>query len=135
MIEVEELFALAFIFTILVAFQGLFIFIIFVLLSKQVRETYQSWWKAKVAESDFLSSYFGEKRLTLGTSTSVSKIIILHSHYYQCLIMICFFSQLLSATYRYLGPHILSPIFNQLLKIVNQTFKGVVKSPRNTSWY
>ena len=81
MIEVEELFALAFIFTILVAFQGLFIFIIFVLLLKQVRETYQSWWKAKVAELDFLRSYFGEKRLTLGTSASVSKTIRLHSHY------------------------------------------------------
>ena len=78
-IEVEELFALAFIFTILVAFQGLFIFVIFVLLSKQVRENYLKWWKAKVAESDFLSSYFGEKHLTLGTSASVSKIIRLHS--------------------------------------------------------
>ena len=42
-IEIEELFALAFVFTIFVAFQGLFIFIIFVLLSKQVREKYQSW--------------------------------------------------------------------------------------------
>ena len=84
---VIELFALAFIFTILVAFQGLFIFIIFVLLSKQVRETYQSWWKAKVAESDFLSSYFGEKQLTLGTSASVSKTIRLHSHYYQCFVI------------------------------------------------
>ena len=71
-IEVEELFALAFIFTIFVAFQGLFIFVIFVLLSKQVKENYLKWWKAKVAESDFLSSYFGEKRLTLGTSASVS---------------------------------------------------------------
>ena len=43
--------------------------------------------------------------------------------------MICFFSQLLSATHRYLGPH------NQLLKIINQTFKGVVKPPRKTSWH
>ena len=39
-IEVEELFALAYIFTIFVAFQGIFIFVIFVLLSKQVKENY-----------------------------------------------------------------------------------------------
>ena len=71
-IQVEALFALAYIFTIFVAFQGLFIFVIFVLLSKQVKENYLKWWKAKVAESDILSSYFGEKRLTLGTSASVS---------------------------------------------------------------
>ena len=65
-IEVEALFALAFIFTIFVAFQGLFIFVIFVLLSEQVRENYAKWWKAKVAESDFLSKHFGDK--TLGSS-------------------------------------------------------------------
>ena len=65
MIEVEELFTLAYIFTIFVAFQGVFIFIIFVLLSKQVRENYTKWWKAKVAESDFLSKHFGDR--TLGT--------------------------------------------------------------------
>ena len=63
-IEVEELFVLAFIFTIFVAFQGLFIFVIFVLLSKQVRENYAKWWKAKVSESDFLSKHFGEKSFT-----------------------------------------------------------------------
>jgi hypothetical protein len=66
-IEVEELFALAFIFTIFVAFQGLFIFIIFVLLSKQVKESYAKWWKAKVAESDFLSKHFGEKSIASTT--------------------------------------------------------------------
>ena len=71
-IEVEALFPLAYIFTIFVAFQGLFIFIIFVLLSKQVRENYAKWWKAKVAESDFLSRHFGEKSLTLGTTAMVS---------------------------------------------------------------
>ena len=63
-IEVEELFALAYIFTIFVAFQGLFIFVIFVLLSKQVRESYAKWWKAKVAESDILSKHFGDKSLS-----------------------------------------------------------------------
>ena len=67
-IEVEELFALAYIFTIFVAFQGLFIFVIFVILSKQVRENYIKWWKAKVAESDFLSKHFGDKSFTLRTN-------------------------------------------------------------------
>ena len=67
MIEVEELFALAFIFTIFVAFQGLFIFVIFVLLSKQVKESYAKWWKAKVAESDFLSKHFGDKSIAAST--------------------------------------------------------------------
>ena len=62
-IEVEELFALAFIFTIFVAFQGLFIFILFVLLSQQVRESYAKWWKAKVAKSDFLSKNFRESNV------------------------------------------------------------------------
>ena len=71
MIEVEELFALAFIFTISVAFQGLFIFIIFVLLQKPVRDSYAIWWKAKVVESDFLSKHFGEKMLT-SSSTLVN---------------------------------------------------------------
>ena len=58
-IETEELFALAFIFTIFVAFQGLFIFILFVLLSQQVRENYAKWWKSKVTKSDFLNKHFG----------------------------------------------------------------------------
>ena len=68
-IEVEELFALAFIFTIFVAFQGLFIFILFVLLQKPVRESYAKWWKATVSESDYLSKYFGQANLS---STLVS---------------------------------------------------------------
>ena len=67
MIEVEELFAVALIFTIFVAFQGLFIFVIFVLLQKPVRESYAKWWKARVAESDYLSRYFGEKIPTSST--------------------------------------------------------------------
>jgi protein-S-isoprenylcysteine O-methyltransferase Ste14 len=77
-IEVEELFTLAYIFTIFVAFQGVFIFVIFVLLSKQVRENYAKWWKAKIAESDFLSKHFGSKILTSGTGV-VSKLLKLNS--------------------------------------------------------
>ena len=62
-VEVEELVPLAYIYTIMVAFQGLFIFLIFVMLSKQVREAYTKCWRAKVNESDILSKYFREKTL------------------------------------------------------------------------
>ena len=70
--EVEGLFALAFIFTIFVAFQGLFIFILFVLLQKPVRDSCAKWWKATVSESDYLSKYFGQANIT---STLVSTAI------------------------------------------------------------
>ncbi len=58
--EVPALFPLAYIFTIFVAFQGVAIFVIFVPLSKQVREAYSKWWMVKVAESDILSSHFSD---------------------------------------------------------------------------
>ena len=45
-VEVEALVPLAYIYTIMVAFQGLFIFLLYVLLSKQVRDAYTNWWKA-----------------------------------------------------------------------------------------
>ena len=67
-VEVNALLPLAYIYTIMVAFQGLWIFIIFVLLSKQVRDTYKKWWRGKVNESDILSKYFGSK-YTLSTKT------------------------------------------------------------------
>ena len=56
--EVPVLFPLLYICTIFVAFQGVAIFVIFVPLSKQVREAYSKWWKVKVAESDILSRHF-----------------------------------------------------------------------------
>ena len=70
-VEVEELVPLAYIYTIMVAFQGLFIFLIFVVLSKQVGEAYTKCWRAKVNESDILSKYFGEK--TLSTLKSANR--------------------------------------------------------------
>ena len=82
-IEVEELFALAYIFTLFVAFQGLFIFVIFVLLSKQVKKNYVKWWKAKVAESDLLSKYFGNQGATLRGKILVGKI---NSHFSKLLL-------------------------------------------------
>ena len=74
-IEVDELFALAFVFTIFVAFQGLFIFVIFVLFTKQVRESYAKWWKTKVTKSEFLSKHFGENsKIDTLRTTMVSKL-------------------------------------------------------------
>ena len=71
-VEVEELVPLAYIYTIMVAFQGLFIFLIFVVFSKKVREAYAKCWRAKVNESDILSKYFGENSLSALKSTSRS---------------------------------------------------------------
>ena len=72
--EFPGLLPLAYIFTIFVAFQGLAIFIIFVPLSKQVREAYSKWWKVKVAQSDILSKHFGE--LTFTSSTKMVYALI-----------------------------------------------------------
>ena len=47
-VEVEELVPLAYIYTIMVAFQGLFIFLIFVVYPKEVREVYAKLWKKKL---------------------------------------------------------------------------------------
>ena len=68
-VEVDELVPLAYIYTIMVAFQGLFIFLIFVVLSKQVREAYAKCWREKVNKSDILSRYFG----TLSTLKSTNR--------------------------------------------------------------
>ena len=71
--ELPALLPLAYIFTIFVAFQGVAIFVIFVPLSKQVREAYSKWWKVKVAESDTLSRLFGDWSLrSVWGHTSVS---------------------------------------------------------------
>ncbi len=76
MFEVPALFPLAYIFTIFIAFQGVAIFVIFVPLSKQVREAYSKWWRVKVAESDILSSYFSDLSFR-NNSSSVSS----HNHF------------------------------------------------------
>ena len=73
-VEVEALLPLAYIYTIMVAFQGLWIFLIFVAFPKQVRDEYQKWWRAKVKESDVLSKHFGDKTtLTLSVSIVVQE--------------------------------------------------------------
>ena len=62
-VEVEKLLPLAYIYTIMVAFQGIFIFLILVPFSKPVREASVKWWMAKVRKSDVLSKYFGESSI------------------------------------------------------------------------
>ena len=75
-VEVEELIPVAYIFTILVAFQGLFIFFLFVVLSKTVREAYIKWWKTKVNESDFLSRFFGDSHsLSISNKSKSTKSV------------------------------------------------------------
>ena len=59
-LNVPALLPLAYIYTTMVAFQGLTIFVIFVIFSKQVREAYSKWWKVKVINSPMLTKYFGE---------------------------------------------------------------------------
>ena len=54
-VEVEALLPLAYIYTIMVAFQGLWIFFIAVIRSPQVKDAYSKWWRTKVNESDLLS--------------------------------------------------------------------------------
>ena len=59
-VEVDELAPLAYVYTILVAFQGFFIFLMYVVFSKVVHQAYGKWWKSKVNSSATLSKYFGE---------------------------------------------------------------------------
>ena len=62
--EVPALFPLAYIFTIFVAFQGVAIFILFVLFDKPVRKAYSKWWRIKVARSGILKALLGDKEST-----------------------------------------------------------------------
>ena len=71
-VEVEHLLPLAYIYAILVAFQGVFIFLFFVIYPQQVRDAYTKWWRAKVKESDILSRAFGK---SLTTSTQLVRNI------------------------------------------------------------
>ena len=57
-VEVEELVPLAYIYTIMVAFQGLFIFLIFVVYPKEVRDAYVKSWRKNFGT---LKTIFSEK--------------------------------------------------------------------------
>ena len=50
-VDVEELLPLAYIYTIMVAFQGVWIFLIFVVFENKVREGYAKIWKGKFKAS------------------------------------------------------------------------------------
>ena len=52
---------MSYIFNIFVAFQGVAIFVLFVLCDKPVREAYSKWWRGKVTRSDRL---LGDQSLT-----------------------------------------------------------------------
>ena len=59
-VEEDLLVPLAYLYILIVAFQGTFIFLVFVVFSKAVREAYRMWWRNKVMEYDFLSKFFGD---------------------------------------------------------------------------
>ena len=71
-VEVEALLPLAYIYTILVAFQGLWIFLIFVAFSKKVREEFLKLLRDKTKTSVTLSKFFRERNTTT-TSVTVSR--------------------------------------------------------------
>ncbi len=62
-VDVDELVPLAYIFTIMVAFQGVWIFLLFVVFPKQVRDDYVKLWRTQVKGSDRFSSFFGKNTL------------------------------------------------------------------------
>ena len=74
----EGLLFLVYIYTIMVAFQGVFIFFLYVILSKSVKDAVTKWWKVRVNESDTLNKYFGEK---LASSPVTVSILIIALNY------------------------------------------------------
>jgi len=78
-VELEELLFLAYIYTIMVAFQGFWIFLIFVVASKKVRDAFLKWWRTKVNESSILSRMFGHSiNSSLGNGTV--SLLIFNTH-------------------------------------------------------
>lgn len=66
-VEIEQLLPLAYIFTIMAAFQGVWIFVIFVLLPGQVRKEYRKLWRSKVKTKSTLSKYWLDSKATTRT--------------------------------------------------------------------
>ena len=75
----EGLLFLVYIYTIMVAFQGVFIFFLYVILSKSVKDAFTKWWRVRVNESDTLNKYFGEKLSSTPATVSIL-IIALNCH-------------------------------------------------------
>ena len=69
-VEVKALLPLAYIYTIMVAFQGLFIFLLFVVFPKQVRDEYIKWWRTKVKTYTVLRGYFDKNKEPINTFVS-----------------------------------------------------------------
>ena len=55
-VDVEELLPLAYIYIIMVAFQGVWIFLLFVVFENKAREGYTNTWKGKIKESTLYSN-------------------------------------------------------------------------------
>ena len=72
-VEVEALLPLAYIYTIMVAFQGVWIFLFFVVFPKEVREDMAKLWKTKVVTSHLFSaqtvSYYPQRACARGYSS------------------------------------------------------------------
>lgn len=66
-VEAKELSPMAFIYAFLVAFQGVWLFLLFVVLDRQVREGYAKLWRTKVKQSDFYNSFFGKNSYTVSS--------------------------------------------------------------------
>ncbi|XP_019849369.1 PREDICTED: uncharacterized protein LOC109580536 [Amphimedon queenslandica] len=75
----KELLFIAYIMTVFIAAQGIIIFILYVLLSKQVRAVYSKWWKDKKANSQFFS-IFTSKALFPFRSADQAKDFGTHSN-------------------------------------------------------
>ena len=87
--EVPVLYPLAYIFTIFVAFQGVAIFVLFVLLNKPVREAYSKWWKIKATKSEIYSRLFPNQSLTKVISNSIIPKPIVNQLQAQTVMSIC----------------------------------------------
>ena len=74
-VEVEELLPLAYIYTIMVAFQGVWIFLLFVVFPQQVREDIAKLWRKQIKESDKFTIFFTKS--TAASNVSFPLIIII----------------------------------------------------------
>ena len=72
-LNVTALLPMAYIYTIMVAFQGLAIFLSLVVFQQQVRNEYIKWWKNKVGSSKLLSKYL-TKSSEASTPLSAAKV-------------------------------------------------------------
>ena len=70
---IDELKFVAFIYPVLISFQGLFIFLVFVVFSKAVRDAYKKSWNAKVSESKLLSTVFKSHTLPSRVASNSNK--------------------------------------------------------------